>query len=784
MLLTQATKAKFLAINDIIYRNVFLLINGIIFIVAALLTIFGDAQAGIFLGVITFLNMVIAIVQETHAWLTLEKLQLAAAPQITRIGDHGREEIIPTEEIQKKDKLKIKIGDQIPCDGHLIFSHGLEVSEALITGESRVYLKKMGDGVLAGSIVTSGVGVVEADTTFAQSRISKMTKSIRKYSLSQSPIQSSLNKVIKYISYVLVAVILFVVGRGIITHEATVNIIQNIGALTSSLLPQGMIFVTTLLFTYGAINLNKRSILLQEINAIEKISRIKNLCIDKTGTLTDNSLVIEHVTLAKGISQQEADNSALAYIEATSDSSLTIIAIKESLHGVFPGSIVEDLSFSSSRQFGAVHVKDGQEEYVILVGAPDVFTAHLIKDGDKELLQQEIATRAKIGKRLICFTRSDSKVLPKDLNGLELSIICIYVLDNNLRDGAVDTINFFQDRGVAIRVISGDNLETVQAIAALANIKNTQNATTGAEIENWTPKEFLKNVKKHTIFARVKPEQKERIIESLKIDGYTAMVGDGANDALAIKKADVGIAMFDGAAATRQIAPIVLTHNSFSDLPKGVQLADTIIENIEIYTSLFFLHVFLAFFFFVTLAGLGYAFPFTPLNITFINYFTIGLPGVLIFYWIVRPVHTLVPQSQESFLKRVLPFPFLAAIPATLIALLAFYDSLEHVSRGPTSLVVLAFIMAGVIFFMLTPRVYSGHTTKVQKRELVILVVIETVLILVLFRIPLLAVFYDIKAPAFRSFMELLPWALIYGFVLFVMAKLFVARRQHRSVAA
>jgi cation-transporting ATPase E len=605
-----------------------------------------------------------------------------------------------------------------------------------------------------------------------------MTKSIKKYSLVLSPIQRSIGVIIKYTGYALLLIILFVIGRGFLVHESTLNIIQTIGALTSDLLPQGMVLIVTLLFSYGAVHLYHRNVLLQEVNAIEKMGRIKNLCMDKTGTLTDNNLVVEHVYVAPQVNEKYAEGSVMAYVKNSGDLSRTIEAVKKTFTGEYSGTIVDFLSFSSSRQFGAIHIKDDSGERVVLAGAPDVFLPYLKTTEDKAWVQKYIDTEAKIGKRLICFVASDLAVLPSDLSGIRLSAVSIYVLNNNLREGVGEAIRFFQDRGVTIRIISGDNPETVRAVAAAAGVNNSDAVTTGAELETWTGADFLKKVHEYAVFGRTKPEQKEKIVEALKQDGFTAMIGDGANDALAIKKADLGIAMFDGAQATRQIASVVLVKNSFSDLPGGVKLADSIIQNIKMCASLFFNQVFLGLLFFISLTVFGYSFPFTPLNFTFINYFAVGLPGALIFYWIVRSVHPDVAKDTRSFLRQVLPFAFISAIPQSLVVTFAFYDSLEGMkNHGLTSLVLVLFIVIGFIFFLYAPSVYSGPTTKNQRRQISLLAMIEIIAVVILLRIPFIDAFYNLKTPTLHSVAEFVPLIVVYALVQYGLVHWFFAMR-------
>ena len=773
-LLSRSSKFRFRAIADIIFRNVFLLINGIIFVVAILLMVFGDVQEGIFLGLITVLNIILGCFQEISAWLALQRLQLLTVPRVTRINKDNGESTILVEDIKEKDKIKLGIGDQVPCDGVLISSHGLEVNEGLITGESTDFLKKPGDRIFAGSIVTSGSATLEVEKIFADSRIALMTKSIKKYSLAQSPIQRSISTVVKYTGYALLFIILFVIGRGFLVHESTINIIQTIGALTSILLPQGMVLIVTLLFSYGAVHLYHRHVLLQEINAIEKLGRIQNLCMDKTGTLTDNNLVVEHFYRAPGVDEKYANGSIAAYIEYSGDFSLTIEAIKKKFVDEYPGTILDSQSFSSSRRFGAVHIKDDSGERVILAGAPDVFLPYFKTTEDKEWIQNYIDTEAKIGKRLICFAESDSEAMPSDLSGVRLLALSVFVLNNNLREGVREAIRFFEERGVTIRVISGDNPETVRAVAMEAGVKNSDAIVTGSEIEAWTSADFFKKIHDYNIFARIKPEQKEKIIEALKKDGFTAMIGDGANDALAIKKADLGIAMFDGARATRQVASVVLVKNSFSDLPNGVKLADSIIQSIKICAGIFFNQVFLGLLFFIILTAAGYSFPFTSLNFTFTSYFAIGLPGSLVFYWIVRPVRADIARDQKSFFKQVFPLAFVSAIPQALVVTAAFYESLEHAGQhGPTSLVLVVMMIVGFIFFAFTPSVYSGPITKMQIKQISALAIAEIIAVAILIRIPIVETFYNLANSPLHGIIELAPLIALYAFVQYGLVRWF-----------
>ncbi|MCK9352487.1 MAG: HAD-IC family P-type ATPase, partial [Candidatus Pacebacteria bacterium] len=708
-------KRKILEVWHLIARNVFLLINGIIFAVAFLLVDFGNTKEGIFLGVIIFINIILGVVQDIHAWLTLERLHLLTVVRVTRLNNDGTTIDVLPEDLTTDDKVVLHLGDQVPCDGTVLSEKSLEVSESLITGESNSSRKEIGGRVLAGSIVTSGTGVLKVETPYNESRIAKMTAKIKRYTENLSPIQMSVNYVVKYSGYVLLAVIAYVVYRGSTLGEAELITIKSIGALASTIVPQGLVIATTLLFAYGATHMYRRHVLLQDVNATEKLGRIKNLCLDKTGTLTENVLVVEEMHVPPGTSQEEARYLTSTYLCESGDSSQTVHAIEKHIGSSAGCEVSEVMSFSSERRYGGVSLKPAQKNESVLAGAPDAFLPHITDKYDRQWLDLLLETHSGAGKRLMCIVRSKGSQIPHDLTDADLSIVAVFILNNNLRPGIRDTIHYFQKRGITIRIISGDNPDTVRAIASKAGVDNTEKVITGMEMEQWNESDYTEKARNYFIFARIKPEQKEKIIKALKKDGFTAMVGDGANDALAIKKADLGIAMFDGAPATRQLASVVLTKNSFTELPGGVKMADSIIKNIEIFASIFFNQTFAGFFFFVWISILGYSYPITPLNVTLTNYFTVGLPGVLISYWAIKPKEKPVKENMDSFLKRVLPFPFVAAIIQSFCVVGIYVMNKDLISADEMrTLMVISFAAVGFIFFMLAPRVYEGYTERVK----------------------------------------------------------------------
>ncbi len=753
------------SVGPIIFRNFFILVNGIIFCVVVLLFVFGSTEAGLFLGIVFLLNTLIATSQDIHARVLLEKLQMLTALKVLRVNPDKTETSILAEEIKKGDLIALKLGDQTPCEGVLVSADNLEISEALVTGESDSFAKNAEDKIIAGAIVTSGCATMRAEGLFRDSRLSIIAGEAKKYAASPSSIQTAINTVIKYAGYILLAVLLFVIGRGILVHAPRLQIVTNSGALASTIVPQGLMVVITLLFAIGAANYSRKNVLFQEINATEKLGRIKNLCIDKTGTLTDNILVVEEMHIVEGFNESEARALTYKCIIGLADSSQTILAVKKYLEknkntraeefppyggnsSALPMEIGRVLPFSSWRRYGAAEIKENNVQQSIFVGAPDAMLPFVPNEVEKKWLQNIMSENAKLGKRVLSVARATETSLPKDLKNSHLAIIAMFVFENTLREGIVNAIKFFQDRRIKIRVLSGDNAQTVETVAKSVGIIGAENVVTGKIMEGWSETDFEKQAHNFTVFAQILPEHKVKLVQAFKKDGFTAMVGDGVNDALAMKKSDLGIAMFDGVPVTRQLADVVLMTNSFSDLPGAVEVADHFIRSIEINSGVYINMSLAGLFFFIIISFFGYSFPLTPLNITFINYFTVGFSSLLISYWALRPSGKIMPSDDRPFLKKIMPLVFVCAVAEAIgMALVLFLSPNYLKNSASNTLVMLAMILFGFLFLLFGTSVYCGKLTKKEKWQLFLLGVFQIVVCYLALQIPLVIKFFNITKP-------------------------------------
>jgi len=767
-------KRMILEIGYLIARNLFILVNVIIFTVVGLLIYFGDTREGLSLALIISINIIFGIIQDINAWIVLERLQLLTALRVTRLHKNGTREIVSQEALNKGDSISLSLGESVPCDSTLTKSQMLEVSESIITGESSSFPRAQGEKLLAGSIITAGSGIATIDTPFRESRIAKMTARVKRYTVNRSPIQQTINTVVTYTGYILILVILFIVTRGSLIGAPWLETIKTIGALSAVLVPQGLIVSATLLFAFGGIHFYRRHVLLREVNATEKLARIKNLCVDKTGTLTENALSVETIIVPKNIKREYAEGLMQAYIDNSGDASEIMRALADFLDtNKTKQKTLGGLPFSSWRQYGGVLLGEKEKDTALLAGTPEVFTP-LMSEGDRKWIMQHVKKEAGAGKRVFCIISTKTNKIPQTLknSSLELTPIALFVLTNQLREGTRTTIDFFQARGVRIRVLSGDNTETIQAVTRMSGINEPEKIITGDQMQKWDQADFDEHAKEYTIFARIVPEQKEHIIDALKKDGFTGMIGDGANDALAIKKADVGIAMFDGAPATRQIAAVVLMHNSFAELPSGVRLADNMIENLYIFGAVFLNQTALGFFLYVFLTALGNPFPFSPLNIAFTSYFAIGIPNMLISYWSIRPSGKICKVSKESFLRKVLPYSLVSgAMSAVILTLILLVMTQGLKTPESATLGVLAFSILGYIFFIMTPVAYNFAKRALRKWEILGTGVFATGVAIILFSIPFVRTFFDLSIISLSAIVALIPIFFGYALIQYLLAR-------------
>lgn len=678
-------------------RNILTPFVLIILVLVALLFLIDQRGDALFLGSTITLNSLLGIIQEIRARHMLYKLELLNAQTVHRLTEKGIEEI-PLAAIREGDQLELYPGDQVPADGRILESRECRLDESLLSGESQEISKKMGDFVLAGSRVTGGSAIFQVIALGDQTRAGRIAKKLRKYSNRLTPLQRSLARILRYLTYLSALVIILIIIDGRASHSSIREIINTVVAGAVTLVPEGLVLASTLLYSYGTLNLARHQVLIQRLASLEGFGRLRYLCFDKTGTLTEAHLKIAQIIPLEPYSLRETKHLLAALVSAENHPSPTTQAILDAIPHYNP-TITSQLPFTSSRKFSAIGItKDGDTQFLAL-GAPEI----LKKKTTLTVAMEKIIHQAALeGKRVLLALDLGSKAdsLEDALEG-HGHAFAIIVLASQLRPGIQDVVFYLQAQGVQLRVISGDALETVQQIARESGILHVEQAITGDELALLERKNWNETVRTTTIFARILPEQKEQIIATLCKYGFTGMVGDGVNDALALKKADLGIAMRDGSSATRLIADVVLLNNDFASFPIGMRLGSQIILGLEMVACIFFNKISYGLTIILLNIVLDGTFPFAPRHIVLLNLFTIGIPSLI---WSIMPPQTAHRLDPDFFFPRVFRFTILNGILTGLAVIgSVFVSNLLGFYETQTLALLIAFTL-GCFTFWLIPE--------------------------------------------------------------------------------
>jgi cation-transporting ATPase E len=561
------------------------------------------------------------------------------------------EQTISSEEIVLDDLVLLKIGDQVPTDGTVVSSDSAEIDEALLTGEADPVSKKDGDTVLSGSIVVSGSFWYRVTKVGDESYAHQLTAKVKVFTKARSELLEGTNKLLGYISLIILVVApLLVWGQLTRTHvsfqEAAV---RSIAAIVG-MIPEGLVVLTSFAFVLASLTLARRKVLVQELPAVEGLARVDVICLDKTGTLTEGRIVYSNLEVEKDADEALVKDVLGAFARKPDSPTL------EALHEQFTSrKITPDarVAFNSKRKWSAVRI--GNESWIL--GAPEI----LFTDA-KRAFRKVADSYAKEGLRVLALARAhgavSEKALPKSLTPQ-----AIIILEEKIRDDAAETLAYFAEQGVQLKVISGDNPRTVAAVARKVGIECDE-PVDARELPTDIQK-MSKILTSHNVFGRVLPEQKQLFVKALQAAGHVvAMTGDGVNDALALKDADIGIAMGNGAPATRAVARLVLLDSKFSHMPHVLGEGRRVIANIERVANLFVIKNVYNLLFALSVTVLALSFPFLPRHLSLISWLTIGIPAFFL---------ALGPNNRRyipGFLKRVLRF----AVPiGVIVAVAAMY---------------------------------------------------------------------------------------------------------------
>lgn len=653
---------------DILRQNVFTFINMVLFSIGIILVTLGLYTDALLSVGIVMLNVVIGVIQEARAKRQLDQIALLTRPRAKVIRD-GQVRVIDPAEIVLGDALVADTGDQVVVDGEVIGEGRAEVDESLLTGEADPIPKREGDSLYSGSFIVSGRITYEATRVGEASFANQLTTSARTYKVSKTPLQRDIDFIIRIL--VLLAVQLGVLlGMAAVLGQVGLTEGARVAAVIAGLIPNGLFFMIAIAYAMGAVRMAGRGALIQRSNAVESMSNINVLCLDKTGTLTANRINFH------AMQPLDIDENRLRYLISTfaasaSSSNRTTDALREAFPGT-PQRTADEVPFSSKLKWSAMSFDSGDLYGTYVLGALEMLMPYLRAGTD---LGTHASDWANDGLRVLLFAYHPGTTNLHDNNmqpqlPAELNPLGIIALSDELRPEAKATLEGFAQSGIALKIISGDNPHTVAALAKQAGLADDLKAVSGVELAQMTDVQFEQVAAEATVFGRITPQQKERLVEALLRHGhYVAMIGDGVNDVLSLKKANIGIAMQSGSDATRGVADIVLLNDSFAALPPSFQEGQRIINGMEDILRLFLVRVFTMALIIIGVSVLGIGFPFSPINSSLLTLLAVGIPTFALAAW-ARP-----GKPEGGILRSVLHFVVPAAFTLSLIgiALYSFF---------------------------------------------------------------------------------------------------------------
>jgi cation-transporting P-type ATPase E len=716
----EAARRTSRSVTEIVRANVLTRFNAIVGVLCAVILITGQPQDALF-GLVIVANSGVGVVQELRAKRTLDRLSVLGQEPVLVVRDGHEEELSP-QQVVLGDRILIGPGDRIMVDGEVAAGDGVEVDESLLTGESDPVPKKPGDQVLSGSFVVSGSAAYQARAVGHDSYAARLEAEAATFNLARSELMAGINRFLQLISWVIVPVaILLAASQLAYASTGLSDAIAGTVAGIVTMIPEGLVLLTSVAFAVGVIRLGRRQCLVQELPAIEVLARVDVLCLDKTGTLTEPRMELDQlVELQPGVPVRRA-LAGLVHAEDRPNATIQAIARDvtepQAIESDGDGRPAHVVPFSSARKWsGAVFSGTGALAGGWVLGAPDVLLA------PADPARAEADARAAQGLRLLVLGRADPADLavPERLGaGGRVEPVALLVLRQRLRPEARRTLAYFAAQNVAVKVISGDSAESVGAIARELGIDgaghpvDARTLPDDADIETGAGLDAMAGaLERNSVFGRVTPRQKQSFVTALQARGHTvAMTGDGVNDVLALTRADLGVAMGSGSGATRAVAKVVLLDDSFATLPYVVAEGRRVLGNIERVANLFLTKTMYAILLSVAtavvglagLAGLeGLRFPFLPRHLTLISILIIGVPGFFL---------ALGPSTQRvtpGFVPRVLRFAVPAGVACAAAAFCSYLLARLDASGGlvadrTTALITLGAISLWVLALVARP---------------------------------------------------------------------------------
>jgi cation-transporting ATPase E len=681
---------------QILRKNAFTFINTVLFAIGLVLILMGQLGDALVTAGLVLLNVVVGVVQEGRAKRTLDRIALLTRPRATVVRE-GLEKAVDPSEIVLGDVLRVAPGDQIVVDGQIVGGGRIEVDESLLTGESDLVPKRMGDVVYSGSFCVTGSAFYEAQKVGAESMAHQWTAEARTFRQVKTPLQRDIEFIVRVLVLLATALGLLLAISFLMQRLPFVEWVR-VAAVIVALVPQGLFFMSTVAYAMGAVRVAGRGALIQQANAVESTSHVNVLCLDKTGTLTTNRIRLEAIYPVAGPSERDsADLRRLLgdFVASMPGRNRTAGAIAEACPGQ-GRDLLDEVPFSSERKWSALVFGDQRLNGAYLLGAPEILQPYL---ADGAELQPQIDQWARLGLRVVLFARAPDTAALHDADGeprLPPGLVPLGLLSfsDELRTAAQDTLQQFAGLGIDLKIISGDSPQTVAALSRQVGFGADAGTISGLELGDMDDDQLQQAATSTTIFGRITPRQKEKLVTALRHQGcYVAMIGDGVNDVLSLKQAHVGVAMQSGSQAARSVADIILLGDSFAALPIAFREGQRIVKGMEDVVRLLLSRTFYVTLLIVATQIVGVAFPVTPKHNSILALLTVGIPILGIAAW-ARP--GAPPRSVVGSTSHfVLPAAFTVTI-VSLAIYLSYLGATGDVTTAHTALTTVT-VLCGLV---------------------------------------------------------------------------------------
>ncbi|WP_125709369.1 HAD-IC family P-type ATPase [Lacticaseibacillus porcinae] len=671
-----AQKPLSASVSTIIAQNTLTLFNLVNVALGALIFTTGSYKNLLFLGV-AIINTAIGTFQELRAKKKIDAMRILASTPVTVRRD-GEDVQIPQDEIVEGDLLLLHRGDQVPVDGSVAQTDGIEADESPLTGESDPIAKTVGDQLLSGSFIVAGTACMTVTAVAGDTFAAKLSAEAKKGDDTKSQLLATINRIIKVLTYVLIPLGIALFTVSLVRRGNYNRAVLSTSAAVIGMIPEGLVLLTNVALAVSARNLAVKRVLVRALSALESLARVDTICLDKTGTITSGHLKVAQIVPLADFDEASVQHAAASVVYALNDDNETALAIKAIADDPH-SEIATTIPFSSARKYSGATFKDGHS---VIMGAPEF----VFPEGLPENITQQINDSATHGLRVLVVART-TQALTTPLAGL--SLMGLIYIEDELRETASSTFAFFKKQGVDLKVISGDNPVTVANIAKRAGMANTEAYVDMSQIADDADYENLATT--HTVFGRVTPPQKKHLIQALQHQDHTvAMCGDGVNDVLALRQSDCSIAMASGAEAAKSISDFVLLDSNFDVLCNVLNEGRRVINNIERVASMYLVKTIFSVILTAIFVFLPLDYPITPINLTPVSAIAVAIPSFLL---------TLEPNFDRvvgQFMQKVMTIAAPGAVAIVLYTLvLTWGEYWFHWSFAATSTMVV--LMIGVI---------------------------------------------------------------------------------------